>query len=134
VNSLRGPAIGLVLFNVLIATVPMLAFSPRLLALRKNALLSWGALLSRHGRLVERRWTHREELEDDALLSAPELGPVADTVSLYEAVRKMRAAPIARTSLMTPLVASVIPMIPVVATQVPLKQIVPMLFKGPVGV
>jgi hypothetical protein len=134
VNSLRGPAVALVLLNVAIALAPMLAFAPRLRATRREALAKWGALLAEHGRLVERRWIRREPVADDALLAAPELGPVADTVALYETVRGMRAAPIARSSLVPPLVATVIPLLPVAATQIPLKEIAKKLLAGLVGI
>ena len=134
VKTLRAPALALVVLNLAIATAPMLAFAPRLRALRRTALAQWGTLLAEHGRLVERRWIRREPVADDAQLSAPELGPVADLGTLYETVKGLRAAPIARSSLMPPLVATVLPLIPVVATQVPLKEIVKKLLAGLVGV
>jgi hypothetical protein len=132
-DALRVPALALIALNVLIGVAPMLAFTPRLLALRRDALLRWGALLSEHGQLVERRWIAREPIADDALLAAPELGPVADTASLYETVRRIRFAPIARASLMVPLLATGIPLIAVVATRIPLGAIARKLLGGLVG-
>jgi len=134
VRTLKGPAAALLLLNVAIALAPMFAFAPRLRALRRGALASWGALLAEHGRLVERRWLRRETLDDDTLLSAPELGPVADTVALYESVRSIRMAPIARNSLLPPLLATAIPLVPVAAAQIPLKEIVKKLLMGLVGI
>lgn len=134
VNTLRGPAVGLVLMNLAIAVAPMLAFAPRLRALRRDAIARWGALLAEHGRLVERRWLRGEKLDDDALLSAPELGPVADTVALYETVRGIRMAPIARSSLIPPLVATAIPLIAVASVQIPIKSIVQKLLTGLIGI
>jgi hypothetical protein len=58
---------------------------------------------------------------------------VADTVALYGTVRGMRAAPIARSTLIPPVVATVIPLIPVAATQVPLREIAKKLLAGLVG-
>jgi len=134
VNSLRAPALALLVLNVAIALAPMLAFAPRLRAVRREALTRWGALLAEHGRRVERRWLQGEVVADDGLLAAPELGPVADTVGLYETVRGMRAAPIARTTLIAPIVATAIPLLPVAATQVPLKEIAKKLLSGLVGI
>jgi len=134
VKTLRAPGAALVLVNVAIAAAPLLVFAPRLIAARRNALVAWGALLADHGRKVERRWIRSEPVTDDAVLSAPELGPVADTVTLYETVRGMRAAPLARTSLLAPVVATVLPLLPVFATQIPLKEIAKKLLTGLVGV
>jgi hypothetical protein len=133
VDTLRAPAVALLLLNLGIAVTPMLAFAPRLRSLRREALATWGALLAEHGRLVERRWIGKQRVEDDGLLSAPELGPVADTVALYDTVRGIRAAPIARSSLIPPIVATVIPLLPVAATQIPLKEIAKKLLTGLVG-
>jgi len=134
VRTLRIPAAALLLINALIAVAPLLVFAPRLRALRRRALAAWGALLAEHGRLVERRWLRQEPVSDEALLSAPELGPVADTVTLYETVRGTRSIPISRTSLIPPLIATAIPLVGVAAIQVPIGQIAKKLLAGLVGV
>jgi hypothetical protein len=41
-----------------------------------------------------------KKVSDDDLLHAPEIGPVADTVSLFEAVEKMRPFPIGKCALL----------------------------------
>jgi len=57
------------------------------------------------------------------LLQAAELGPVIDTVSMYEVVEQIRPAPIGKQALLAVLLPALIPMLPVVAIQVPLKEI-----------
>ena len=84
------------LFVVLVLVVflaPLLVFVPRLVALRRQSLLAYGALVGRLGRLVDHRWIRGEVVDDRGLLDAPELGPVADTLTLYEAVGRLRSAP-----------------------------------------
>ena len=110
-------ALALVLF-----LSPLLVFVPNLLALKRRSLLAYGALVGRHGRLVEQRWVRGETVADDGLLNAPELGPVADTLTLYDAVEKLRPAPIGKTSIIAVAAAAVIPMLPVVAIQIPIKS------------
>ncbi len=135
VHTLTAPAIAFVVVQVGIALVPLLAFAPRLRALRRASLAGYGALLAEYGRRVERRWLRREVVADeDGLLSAPELGPVADTVALYQAVASMRAAPIGRGSLVPVALAAVVPLIPVFATQIPLRQILTKLLTPMLGI
>lgn len=134
VGTLKFPAVGLVLVLAAIALAPLLAFFPRLRAVRRSSLAAYGTLLAEHGRLVERRWIRGETVEDHGLLSAPEIGPVADTVALYEIVAKMRSVPVGRKALMPVVAAAVLPLVPVFATQVPLKQIVAMLLKPLIGI
>lgn len=63
----------------------------------------------------------RETVDDAGLLGAPEIGPVADTVALYDAVRRLRAVPVSRGAIVPLALAAVVPVVPVFATQMPLK-------------
>jgi hypothetical protein len=102
--------------------VPLAVFAPRLAAARRRALLEYGALVAEHGRLVRRRWILQEAVENEALLDAPELGPVADTISLYEAVARTRPVPIGKRALATVLIPLLLPMLAAAAVQVPIKD------------
>jgi hypothetical protein len=93
-------------------------------------LLDYGALVGKHGRLVRRRWIDGERIADDGLLSAPELGPVADTIALYEAVARMRTIPVGKAALMTLAVPIAIPMLAVVAIQIPIRDLLLTLLKA----
>ena len=124
VRTLKMPAIALVVVLAAIGLAPLLAFAPRLRKVRRASLAAYGSLLAEHGRRVERRWIRREVVADDeGLLSAPEIGPVADTVALYDVIAKMRSMPVGRKSLLPVVLASALPLIPVFAMQIPLKAI-----------
>jgi hypothetical protein len=122
VESLRLSMILFVALVLVLFLAPLLVFAPPLLALRRRSLLAYSALVGRHGRLVERRWVRGEAVADEGLLEAPELGPVADTLTLYEAVERLRLAPIGKQAIVTVAGAAVIPMLPVIAIQVPIKD------------
>jgi hypothetical protein len=109
--------------------LPYLVWIGKLAAAKKRALLEYGALVGDHGRLVKLRWIDKARVEDDEILSAPELGPVADTVSLFEAVRNMRIFPLGKQGLLELVVPIAIPMIAVVALQIPIKEILLTLLK-----
>ncbi|HXJ78402.1 MAG TPA: hypothetical protein VMS64_06935 [Candidatus Methylomirabilis sp.] len=101
--------------------IPVLVFTPRLAATRRLALLDYGALVGEHGRLVRRRWILGEKLEAP-VLDAPELGPVADTVSLYEAVSRTRAAPIGRQTLLIVGLPIAVPLLLFFMIEVPVRE------------
>jgi hypothetical protein len=124
-RSLQMPAGMLLVGLAVLVLAPLAAFAGPLRRARKQALLDYGALVGEHGRRVRRRWILGEPVEDaESLLSAPELGPVADTVSLYEAVGHMRTVPIGKQGLVGVLVAAVIPLVVVAAIRIPLKEMV----------
>jgi len=129
-QSLRLPMIAFLVTVLVVFLSPLLVFAGPLVKTRKQALLDYGALVSKHGRLVSERWIAGVDVKDDAILNAPELGPVADTVSLYQAVKAMRSVPLGKASVAPLLLAAVAPMIIVLAIQVPIKDILAVLLKA----
>ena len=123
VENLKGVLAVFLILVILLCLAPLLVFAPRLGAARKQALLDYGALVGEHGRLVHRRWIEREPVENDGLLAAPELGPVADTVGLYEAVAGMRTVPVGKAALLSVALPAAIPMVALAALEIPVKDI-----------
>jgi hypothetical protein len=123
VAELRMPMIAFGVVALVLFLAPLVAWRGALVAAKKRAELEYGALVGEHGRLVRRRWILREPLADDALLGAQEIGPVADTLPLYEAVRRMRTIPLGRRSLLAILVPAALPLLAVLAIEVPVKDL-----------
>jgi hypothetical protein len=123
VDTLRFPAIGFVVTALVLFLAPLLVFAPVLGPAKRRALLDYGSLVGEHGRLVARRWIAHEPVGDVDLLSAPEIGPVADTISLYAAVAGMRPIPIGRRALMSIALPAALPLVVVFAIEVPIKEL-----------
>ena len=123
VAALRMPMIAFAVVVLVLFLAPLLPWQPVLAAAKRRAELEYGALVAEHGRLVRRRWILDEPVGDEPILSAPELGPVADTLSLWEAARKMRTIPIGRRSLLAILLPAALPMLPVLAIEIPVKDL-----------
>lgn len=123
VTTLRPQMAAFVAVALLLFLSPLLVFARALGPARRQAMLEYGTLVGEHGRLVRRRWIEGRALDDDALLTAPELGPVADTVSLYEAAKAMRVVPLGKSSAMPLVVAAALPILPVLAIEIPLRDI-----------
>jgi hypothetical protein len=123
VGELRMPMIATIVAALLLFLSPLLLWRGVLAPAKRQALLDYGALVGEHGRLVRARWILGESPRDDALLGAQEIGPVADTVTLYETVRKMRVFPIGRTSMLAILLAVGVPFLPVLAIEIPIRDL-----------
>jgi hypothetical protein len=108
---------------VLVFALPLLAFTGPLKSAKKRALMEYGALVGRHGRLVHERWIEGRKLDEQPILDAPELGPVADTAAIYGAVKSMRTVPLGKSSVLPVVLAAAIPMLAVLSLQVPVKAI-----------
>jgi hypothetical protein len=114
----------------LLLLLPLLALAPALGRARKQAIAAYSALVGRQGALVHRRWIEGREVADEPILDAPEIGPVADAAAMYEAVVRMRHAPIGKASVIGILLPLALPLIVVAALQVPLKDLLLKLAKA----
>ena len=122
VHSLKLPLVVFIAVVLGLLLAPLAVFARPLMAGKRRALLEYGALVAEHGRLVRRRWILHEPIANEDLLQAPELGPVADTVSLYDAVARTRPVPIGMRALVAGLVPALLPMLAAAAVQVPIKD------------
>jgi hypothetical protein len=122
-QSLKAVLTAFVVLVVAICVAPLLALAGPLAAAKRRALLEYGALVGKHGRLVRQRWILGEAPADDGLLQAAEIGPVADTLAVYEAVGRMRAVPFGKSTLLGIAVPTLIPIVVLLSTQVPIKEV-----------
>ena len=129
-QAVRVQMLVFVIVAVALFLLPLLAFAGPLKRAKRKALLDYGALVGRHGRLVRQRWIEGRPLDDDAVLNAPELGPVADTGAVFDAVKAMRTVPLGKASILPLAAAAVLPMLAVLAIQVPIKDMLLTLLKA----
>jgi hypothetical protein len=128
--SYKAPFILFVLLWGGVMLAPLLLFAPQLAALKRQGLRDYGALIGGHGRLVHQRWILGQTLQEPAeVLDAPELGPVADTAAIYQAVEQIRPAPIAASSVAMIVIPCLLPMLFVIAAQMPLRELLLKLLK-----
>lgn len=102
---------------------PLLLFSRSLRRFRQRALLEYSALVGIQGRLVYRKWIGNQEVGDQPILGSSELGCVADTNTVFDAVEEMRIIPIGKEAVIPLLLAVALPMVPVFAIEVPIKDL-----------
>ncbi len=115
---------------VLVFLSPMLAFFGVLSRVRRKALLDYGVLVSQHGRLVRQRWIEKRNITEDAVLQAPELGPVVDVSAMYDFVKEMRTVPLTKSSVVPLVVAAAAPMLGVLAIEIPIAELVRTLLRA----
>jgi hypothetical protein len=123
VRSLRVLVVVFLLIVVALCVAPLLVFVPCLAAAKRQTVFEYGKLVGDHGRLVHRRWILGESVADTPLLHAPEIGPVVDANSIYEAAAKMRLAPIGKLALLSIAVPAVIPMLILISIEIPIREL-----------
>lgn len=115
---------GFVVVAVAVVSSPLLVLVRPLGAARRTALARYSALLTAHNRTFERRWLDGREGAGDDLLGGPDASSVADLGAAFAAVQRMRLLPIDRLTMVVLAASAIAPMIPLVALEIPLKDIV----------
>jgi hypothetical protein len=114
----------------LLMLAPVATFMPVLRAAKRAALPLYAALVAEQGRLVRRRWIDRTTKADTPLLEPEGVGPIADAAQMFDIVRSMRLLPIGKSSFVEIVVPIVVPMLVVVALQIPIRSLVLDLLKA----
>lgn len=103
---------------------PLLTFTPRLAALKRQAIHEFGALSSRHDAAFQRKWISSSPApEAEELLGNEDPSSLADLATGYERAKALRPVPLDAFAIVPLLLAALVPMIPLIATKVPLKEI-----------
>jgi hypothetical protein len=127
-ESLYPVMIGFAVAATLLVLAPLLAFAPRLARLKREALHAFGALSSRHDTAFAEKWIG-VSAQAESLLGDADASSLADLVTGYERAKALRPIPIDLAAMAPLVVAAAIPMIPLIATKVPLKDVLAGLVK-----
>ena len=114
--------VGWLALTILFLAIPLTAFMQPLGRLKKQALLDYGALASRHNRAFEHRWL-RGRTNDEDILGTPDISSLADLATSYEAVRRMSPLLLSKQSVIPLALAVLVPMIAVGATELPVRDL-----------
>jgi hypothetical protein len=123
-NLLKYHVIVFVVAALLVLHIPLLAFSGRLLRCRFQALLEFGALIWRHDRAFDEKWIKSLPTNSATPLGSPDVSTLADIAVAYDHVERMQIVPLDKKALGVLATAALLPMIPLVGTAIPLKEIV----------
>jgi hypothetical protein len=122
-GALKVQAAVFVIVWSLLLLAPLAAFMPGLRAAKHAALPSYAALVAEQGRLVRRRWIDGTTTAETPLLEPEGVGPIADAAAMFDAVRSMRMLPIGKSSFAGIVVPIAVPMLAVIALQIPIREL-----------
>lgn len=108
---------------------PLLVFVPILRELRDDAVLEYGRLVHHHHQSFAGKWLEPANGES-GLLGSPDASSSADLNALVAVVDEMRLLPVDRESLVQVLAAAGAPLLAVLATRIPLAELVKRLAMG----
>jgi hypothetical protein len=114
---------GFVVFFVVAVLAPLFLFTPQLARAKREGLAEYGAFASSYVMDFDQKWL-RSKANDEQLLGTGDIQSLADLGNSFSVVREMRPIPFATDDVVRLLVATVIPIVPLLLTIMPLEQLV----------
>jgi hypothetical protein len=107
---------------------PLLAFAPQLAAARRVGVREYDTLAERYVREFDQKWLRGGAPADESLVGSGDIQSLADLGNSLEVVRGMRTVPITRDAVVRLAVATIVPVVPLALTMMPLEELLKKLF------
>jgi hypothetical protein len=121
--SFKLTILGFVCFFVAVVLAPLLVFTPQLWEAKLDGLAKFGSFAEEYVLDFAQKWMPRKA-NDEQLLGSADIQSLADLGNSYGVVREMRAVPFGTEDVLWLLIASVVPLLPLLLTIMPLDQLV----------
>ena len=112
-----------VIFLLLLVFGPLLLFSPQLAQAKRTGNREYGALAARYVREFDTKWVRGGASADERLVGSGDIQSLADLANSFEVVRTMQFAPITKDAFLRLVAATVIPVVPLALTMMPLEEL-----------
>ena len=112
----------LMIFVVFLVVGPLLVFAPQLSRAKRTGLREYGTLAQGYVRAFDEKWL-RSGAVDEPMLGSGDIQSLADLGNSFEIVRGMRIVPVSKEALLQLGVATLIPIVPLVLTLMPLEEL-----------
>ena len=130
IQSYKIPVAALIILMLLLFLGPLFMFAPALLRTRRKGLVEYSTLGCKLGRLYDQKWVRGMTPAGESLLSTPDNTSLANYSRDYELVDRMRVFPFEPRTAVVLALAGLIPMVPLLATVMPMEEIFKLVLKA----
>jgi hypothetical protein len=102
---------------------PLLLFAPQLAQAKRVGLREYGTLAGRYVREFNAKWLRGGAPANEPLIGSADIQSLADLANSYEVVQTMRIAPITRQAVLQVVAATLLPVVPLALTMMPLEDL-----------
>jgi hypothetical protein len=125
-----APTVATLVFIMLIFTLaPILVFVGTLVKAKRLGLNQYGTLATTYTSLFHKKWIWDQVPDREPLLGTSDIQSLADLGNSYALVEDMRPIPLNPRVLLHLLIVSILPMLPLLLTIMPLKEVLKLLLK-----
>jgi hypothetical protein len=110
-------------FLLLAVLGPLMLFAPHLAATRRVGIREYGTLAQRYVREFDDKWLRGGAPAAEPLVGSADIQSLADLGNSFEIVRSMRPVPVSKEALVQLVVITLVPVVPLVLTMIPLDEL-----------
>ena len=118
----------LVVFLLCMVLGPLLVFAPQLAQAKRTGNREYGTLAERYVREFDAKWLRGGAPADEPFVGSGDIQSLADLGNSFEVVRTMQIAPITRDAIVRLAAATLVPIVPLLLTMMPLEELLKTLF------
>lgn len=118
-----------VVVALIIVLGPLIIFTGTLLETKRIGLQQYGTLATTYTGSFHRKWIKRENPDHDPLLGSGDIQSLADLGNSYNYIEKMKPIPLEFRTVIHLIVASLLPLTPLLLTVMSLKDVLKLLLK-----
>jgi hypothetical protein len=115
---------GAIVFLMLVVLAPLAFFAAHLERARRTASREFGVLSSKYVDSFREKWIKHEPEKAEPLLGTSDLQSLADLGNSFKSVTEIRLIPFGKRTLTTLVGILILPLLPLILTVIPLKEIV----------
>jgi hypothetical protein len=129
VTQFKIDIVGVMAFAVFAVLAPLLVFSPQLDRAKRTAKREYGLLAQRYVREFDNKWLHGGAPVDAQFMGSSDIQSLADLGNSYEVISETRWIPFDAKTAMHLAVTTLVPVLPLTLTMIPLDQLLDRLLK-----
>lgn len=118
----------LLIYLFIILFLPLFVFSTQLAAAKREGLREYGELAQRYVRAYDQKWLRGGASEQEEFIGSGDIQSLADLSNGFEVISKMRFLPVNRQTLMQLAGWTLLPILPLLLTIMPLEDLLKRLF------
>lgn len=115
-------------FIIMIPLIPLLFFTFQMLNEKRMGTLNYDVVANRYVNDFRQKWIKSTSINSTTLLGTSDIQSLADLFNSFEVSSKMRIIPFGRSSIMTLVFLTVLPLAPLALTIIPLEKIISQIF------
>ena len=118
-----------VILSLLLFVAPLLVFGSKIVEARRRGIIDYGALAGAVGSQLEKKWLDYRKTVNEGALDVQHFSATTDLYQLVSNVYQMKPFPIATQDLIALIVVTLLPFLPALLFEIPLKEILSDLVK-----